>query len=324
MSHPLVSVVTPFHNTAQYLPQCIESVLTQTYPCFEYILVDNCSTDGSREIAESYAGRDRRIRLIQRPQLLSQVQNYNAALMEISAESQYCKIVQADDFIFPDCLRLMVQAFEKSPTIGLVSAYDMKGNIVRGSGFPFRESPFSGREVVRQYFRTDVFVFGSPTTVMYRSSLVRDQQPFYDETLLHEDTEKCIQILLHWDFAFVYQVLSFLRVDDRSLSGAARSYEPIALDRYIILRKYARMFLDDGEASSLRDEAKRAYYRVLAKSAIRFREEAFWKYHEDGLRTIHEKLDRPYLAMQVAAEILRLAANPGTTVSKLLRRGKPA
>ena len=57
-SRPLVSVVTPFYNTAPYLAQCIESVLTQTYPHFEYILMDNCGTDGSGEIAESYPRRE--------------------------------------------------------------------------------------------------------------------------------------------------------------------------------------------------------------------------------------------------------------------------
>ena len=47
---------------------------------------------------------------------------------------------------------------------------------------------------------------------MYRCSLVRSQSPFYDESLLHEDTEKCLQILEHRDFGFVHQVLSFLRL----------------------------------------------------------------------------------------------------------------
>jgi Glycosyl transferase family 2 len=74
---PLVSVVTPFYNTEPYLAQCIESVLAQTYPHFEFILMDNCSTDGSGEIAESYARRDPRIRLIRCTQFLSQLANYN-------------------------------------------------------------------------------------------------------------------------------------------------------------------------------------------------------------------------------------------------------
>src|SRR5258708_32283098 len=105
VSPPLVSVVTPFHNTAAFLAQCIESVLRQSYTQFEYILVDNCSTDGSGDIAETYARRDSRIRLIRRTELLSQVQNYNAAIAEISDETKYCKIVQADDYIFPDCFK---------------------------------------------------------------------------------------------------------------------------------------------------------------------------------------------------------------------------
>ena len=61
MKPPLVSVVTPFYNSTQYLAECIESVLAQTHGEFEYILSDNCSTDGSTDIAESYARRDSRI-----------------------------------------------------------------------------------------------------------------------------------------------------------------------------------------------------------------------------------------------------------------------
>src|SRR5271163_333260 len=90
---PLVSVVTPFFNTAPYLAECIESVLAQSYSEFEYILMDNCSTDGSGEIAKTYAGRDPRIRLIRCSEFVSQLKNYNRALAEISDASQYCKIV---------------------------------------------------------------------------------------------------------------------------------------------------------------------------------------------------------------------------------------
>ena len=324
MSQPLVSVVTPFHNTASYLAQCIESVLAQSYARFEYILVDNCSTDGSREIAETYVHRDSRVRLIRQSQLLSQVRNYNRALAEISNESQYCKVVQADDCIFPECLQLMVQVFEQSDSIGLVSSYWLKGNTVWGSDFPYRTPLLSGKEMGRLYLRSGVYVFGSPTTVMYRSSIVRDQQPFYEESLLHEDTEKCMQILEHWDLGFVHQVLSFLRMDNvnESISARVRTLHPQALDRYIIVRRYAPRFLEGGEATALRSRIKRDYYRVLAEEASRLREPAFWQYHVRGLETLGEKLDGFYLTLQIGQRLLWMAANPGRTVLGAVRSWK--
>jgi hypothetical protein len=92
-------------------------VLAQTYPHFEYILRTIAApTDGqlqhrrSAEIAETYARRDSRIRLIRYSEFLSQLANYNRALTQIFDESEYCKIIQADDWIFPKCLQLMVHA----------------------------------------------------------------------------------------------------------------------------------------------------------------------------------------------------------------------
>lgn len=318
----MVSVVTPFHDTAQYLPECIESVLAQTYSSFEYILVDNCSTDGAGAIAESYARRDSRIRLIRQPSLLPQVQNYNSALAKICSESLYCKVVQADDHIFPDCLRLMVHAFEQSETIGLVSAYDLKGDVVRGSGFPRSSTMLPGRETARLHLRGGVWVFGSPTTVMYRSSMVRDCGPFYDESLLHEDTEKCFQILERWDFGFVHQVLSFLRTGNESISSGARAFQPGLLDWYILVRRYAKVFFSPEEASALEETARRTYYGMLAHRAIRSRDGAFWRYHSEGLKTLPESLDRRYLALKICRELLHMTANPGRTIAGFWRRSR--
>src|SRR5579863_361135 len=319
VDEPLVSIITPFHNTADYLAECIESVLKQTYRNFEYILVDNCSTDGSGEIAERYARADSRIRFIRRPSLLTQVQNYNAALAEASGGSKYLKVVQADDWIFPACVEEMARIFAHSPSIGLVSSYWLKGDQLRGSGFPWDKEMLPGKEVVRLYLRAGLWVFGSPTAVMYGTALLRKGEPFYAEGRLHEDTDKCMEILEQWDFGFAHQVLSFSRADNESISTAVRSYQPRALDRYIAVRSYASKFLDEREARGLRRQSRAEYYETMAREALRLRRKAFWHYQQAGLRTIGESLSWPRLMLQAGLEILLAIGNPASKLAGVLR-----
>jgi glycosyltransferase involved in cell wall biosynthesis len=322
-TRPLVSVVTPFYNTAPYLAECIESVLAQSYSQFEYILMDNCSTDGSVEIAATYASRDPRIRLIRCSHFVPQLPNYNRALAAISDASKYCKIVQADDWIFPECLQLMVRAFEQSESIGLVSSYWLEGDELCGSGFP-RETPMlPGREWARRFLRTDTYVFGSQTQVMYRSSLVRHHEAFYNISLRYgADVQKCMEILEHWDFGFVHQVLSFSRRDnEESILGSHQPFQPNYLFRYIIARRHAPIFLTVGEAASIIRKYKREYYRFLARAAFRFRGRAFWQYHKVALKAMsdRETHDWLYLLTMMGSEFLWRASNPGMTTLRVLR-----
>jgi hypothetical protein len=124
-----------------------------------------------------------------------------------------------------------------------------------------------------------------------------------------------MQILKDWDFGFVHQVLSYMRVDNvnGSISDSLRSFNPYILSRYMMVQRYAPVFLESAEAEALRRESKREYYRVLAHESLRFREPEFWSYQEQGLRTLNERLDRPFLALQVCRELLRMVVNPGTT-----------
>src|SRR5262249_52309579 len=153
--------------------------------------------------------------------------------------------------------------------IGLVSSYSLKGDLLYGSGYPYPMTVVSGRECAAQHL-LGTHVFGSPTQVMYRSAMVRQQQPFFDESVLHADTDKCLKILEHWDFGFVHQVLSFTRTDNDSISSAVRELQDGALDRYLTERRYAPIFLK-GEETLLRRKAKRRYYRNLVRTALRTR-----------------------------------------------------
>src|SRR6266581_1256369 len=84
-TQPLVSLVTPVYNGEKYLAECIESVLVQTYQNWEYIIVNNCSTDRSREIAEGYAKQDARIRIHTNQKFVGMIQNHNIAFRQISS-----------------------------------------------------------------------------------------------------------------------------------------------------------------------------------------------------------------------------------------------
>jgi glycosyltransferase involved in cell wall biosynthesis len=317
----MVSIVTPFYNTRGFLGECIESVLAQTYRNWEYVLVDNQSTDGSSEIARDYASRfPAKVRLVRTQSFLSQVQNYNFALTLISPQSKYCKMVQADDRIYPECLTKMVEVAESDSSIGLVCSYRLRGNRVTGDGIPCTQNYMTGAELSRLQLNGPVFTFGSPTTVLYRAESVRATVPFYDESTLHDDTDACYRILQKWNFGFVHQVLSFNRFDNESISSRVRDYQPALLDSLLQLHKFGPVYFEPKDFATLFRQREQGYYRFLAHRRLLGASKEFWKYHETGLKTGGLNLDKPRLWRYISLEVLRLLSQPFSTCARLYER----
>lgn len=286
---PLVSVITPFYNAGPYLGECIASVLAQRYENFEYLLVHNCSTDGSREIAASYAALDPRIRLIDQAALLPQLENFNSALTHVSPQAKYIKFVFADDALVPHCLPEMVALAEANPRVGLVSSYWRAGDMINGRGVVWDENIWNGRDIARRHITERIFLFGSPTTVMYRADLVRSRMPLFDIGAYHADTKVCYQLLETADFAIVHQVLSFLRRQPESITGRTMDLEPWGLAHYLMAMQFGRTFLTAEQWEPVAARERRSYLgwltvRLLTRSA------AFRNYHLKGLATIGEQL----------------------------------
>lgn len=310
-SEPLVSVVTPFYNTAHYLRECIESVLAQTYPQFEYLLVDNQSTDGSAKIAAEYAERDRRIRVIRNREFVGQVRNYNDAVRKISPEARYLKVVLADDYIFPECLERMVAVGESHPTAAIISSYFLVGRNLSGSGIEWPTECIPGRTASRLQLLENRFILGSPTTLLYRADLVAKRQPFYSESSLHDDTDLCYEVLSHADMGFVHQVLSFTRVGNGGVLAAIESFHWQLLDLYMVLRKFGSWFLSGEELDRRIRPLREEYLRILGESMLLRREPEFWAYHRRGLATVGEQLpSRLALAPQIARAALKAVRRP--------------
>jgi glycosyltransferase involved in cell wall biosynthesis len=316
---PLVSVVTPFYNTDAYLAECIESVLAQTFQNWEYILVNNCSMDRSLAIAESYAEKDERIRIVNNPTFLSQVQNYNHALRQISKESKYCKMVQADDWIFPNCLAEMVALAEDNHSVGIVGAYSHLGNRVNLFGLPLSSKVFTGRSVCRSFLLDGIYVFGSPTELLIRSDLIRARDPFYGENSYFEDAELCFELLHTNDFGFVHQVLSFSRRDNTSIVSKWHAYNYFELFRFLAIKKYGTLYLTKSEFRKRLREIKRSYFLYLGESVLRIRDKQFWQFHKTGLQEINYHLHWFTLTTYAFLSLLILALNPKDTVERLAR-----
>lgn len=292
---PLVSVVTPFYNTEKFLGECIESVLRQSYLNWQYVLVDNCSTDQSGAIAQRYAREHpEKIRVVRTETFLSQVENYNFALAEIDAESKYCKMVQADDWLFPDCIRSMVELAEEHPRVGIVAAYELEGDEVRLDGLPYPSPEVTGREAAGVYFVRGKYLFGTPTSLLFRSDLVRSRKPFFDERYApFEDGHACFDLLKTCNFGFVHQVLTYTRRDNDSIISRVRPFGLELFLRYSLLAVHGRDFLSPEIFDLRMKEARREYLSFLSGAACaRHRESReFWQFHRKGLASIGETLD---------------------------------
>ncbi|MGN0428123.1 MAG: glycosyltransferase family 2 protein [Agathobacter sp.] len=95
MEQKLVSIVTPMYQAKRYIRQTIESVQSQTYPDWEMIIVDDCSTDGCAEIVKQMAKKDARIRYICQPNNMGVAQARNTAMEH--AKGRYLAFLDSDD-----------------------------------------------------------------------------------------------------------------------------------------------------------------------------------------------------------------------------------
>ncbi|ACD67008.1 glycosyl transferase family 2 [Sulfurihydrogenibium sp. YO3AOP1] len=113
---PLISIITLTYNHENYIAECIESVLCQTYQNWEMIIVDDASTDKTPYIVEQYAKKDSRIKFIRNEKnngpLFLDV-NYNLALKE--AKGDWIGYLEGDDVFTPKSLKIRVNALNKLP-----------------------------------------------------------------------------------------------------------------------------------------------------------------------------------------------------------------
>ncbi|MGH7388526.1 MAG: glycosyltransferase family 2 protein [Candidatus Rokuibacteriota bacterium] len=317
-AEPLVTVLTPVHNGEAYLAECIESVLAQTYRRWEYVIVDNGSTDATGDIARRYAEREPRLRVVRNPRLVGVIANHNIAFRQLSPGSAYCKVVHADDWLFPECLARMVDVARRHPSVGIVSAYRLEGAWVDLDGLPFPSTVIPGAEICRSSLLGGPYVFGSPTSILIRSDLVRRRDPFYDETTVHADEAACYEALGESDFGFVHQVLTYTRSHEGTVTASfARRLNTLATGNLMILSRYGPRFLGPAEYERRRQERLGECYRALARATITGKGREFWDHHRAALIALGSPLSARRLVLATCREALNALAAPGKVARRL-------
>ena len=123
MDQKLISVIMSVYNGEKYLVQAIDSILNQTYQNFEFIIIDDCSTDNSSHILQEYAQKDSRIKIIKKEKnigIKGFIENLNLGIS--IAKGKYIARMDQDDVSLPERFQKQVDFLENNPEITLVGA----------------------------------------------------------------------------------------------------------------------------------------------------------------------------------------------------------
>jgi glycosyltransferase involved in cell wall biosynthesis len=244
---PKVSVVVPNYNHAAYLRQRLDSVLSQDFQDFELIVLDDASTDGSREIIETYAG-NQKVRCFPGNTNSGSVFRQWRKGLEVS-RGEYIWFAESDDFASPCFLSRLVDILDGYPGVGLVYSQsflvDRDSRILGDAGCwtddldseRWREDFFAdGRKEVRNYLSKKNTIPNASAVLLRRSALNAVGGP--EETYrLCGDWFLWVKVLLHSDMAYVAEKLNYWRQDSSNArvlpSGVSEWKEGEEILKYI-------------------------------------------------------------------------------------------
>ena len=218
---PLVTVITPTYNHASYIGRCLESVLAQTEPRWEQIVIDDGSTDGTAEIVEQFT--DPRIRLVARPHrgIAGLADAYNQALG--MARGAVVAVLEGDDFWPPDKLERQLPALEDPQVVlswGLAVETDPAGEARRLQPDPGqlrRHQHRTSAQTVRLLLEGNSI---PACTVLCRTSALLAVGGFHQpEGLPNVDYPTWLQLCRVGRFAPVNRVVGFYRRHDDQVSA---------------------------------------------------------------------------------------------------------
>ncbi len=267
-SSPLVVVATPVYNGATYLAETMQCVQAQTYPNLVHLVLDNASTDATPEIIRSFEGKRVPLRVVRNDKTVPVTENWERLVRHAPSDAAFVRILCADDKMPATAIERTVEIARAHPNVGVVGCGVQVMDEVLASNWPQGVSVLPGREAVRRFFMGEGEIIGPH--LLYRADVFAMRDPFFDANYNGIDTEACLFLLTHVDWACTTEILSWTRVHDQSLSHkvmhlGAKHFS----DWFRYVQKYGRWAMDSDDYRRHLRAFQRYYYRRLAHWAFR-------------------------------------------------------
>ena len=259
MTDPALSVIMAVHNGQPFVRDAVQSILDQSYTNFEFIIVDDASSDGTLEILIDFAERDARVKVLQNPQNLGQTRSLNRGFADSRGDSIARQ--DADDLSLPQRLEKQIAFLQENPEIGLVgTGYDVidengvkKFSIVH----PAHDSEIRWRMLFYNAF--------CHTSVVFRRNLVADLKgPFNEEIPFSQDYELWGRLLKKSKGANLAEPLVALRAHSLSL-GRQNEAKRFESGNIIVGRHMADMRSGENPSTELISKLREWYHAIPAK-----------------------------------------------------------
>ncbi|HCW06060.1 MAG TPA: glycosyl transferase [Cytophagales bacterium] len=253
--NPLVSVICLCYNHEQFVTEALESVLRQTYPNIQFIIVDDFSLDESRKYIEQFIKKNSHAIYLPLPKNVGNCAAFNQALR--LAQGEFVIDFSTDDVMLPDRVEKQVNFFSTlDQSYGVVFTdaeyIDSKGNKLRTHfDHLFRRKLIQKipegwifRDVLRTYF------ICSPT-MMFRKEVI-DALKGYDENLVYEDFDFWVRSSRNFKYACLNEVTTRVRRTGNSMSsGWYEQGDQQLHSTYLICKKAVSLCIDEGDKKAL-------------------------------------------------------------------------
>ncbi|HEX8357880.1 MAG TPA: glycosyltransferase, partial [Segetibacter sp.] len=213
MNDPLVTVLMPVYNAEKYLHQAINSILNQTFTQFQFIIIDDCSTDSSVHILRSF--NDSRIKFYQNSRNLGISETLNKGIQ--LAETELIARMDADDISLPERLQVQYDFFKENKEYALLST---AVQVILSDETLVRVDQFKSRYY---YYNLNFICWIYHPSVMFKRSAVTDVGMYSEQ--YSEDFDLWWKISRKYKILHLPQVLVKYRISDNSLSHVTKKAE---------------------------------------------------------------------------------------------------